>query len=102
MKNKKEEFGLRPSIKNGSPARDKKIVQSPPVDYQPLTKVAFFQATSSATAFPLQFRAIFSVTNRMAGTYRQHSPPLDKTHRVETQIFFRVLHRFGEGGFARP
>jgi hypothetical protein len=87
MKNKKEEFGLRPSIKNGSPARDKKIVQSPPVDYQPLIKVASFQATSSATAFPLQFEVIFSLNNWLSGAYRQHVPPLDKTHRVETQIF---------------
>jgi hypothetical protein len=69
-------------------AREKKIVQSPPIDYQLLTKVAWFQSASCATAFPEQFGAIFSVTERRAGAYGQHVPPLDKTHRVETQIFF--------------
>src|SRR5262245_61559999 len=67
-------------------ASDKKIVHSAPVDYQPLTKVTYFQTASSATDFPLQFGAIFCITKRRAGTYRQHVPPLDKTHRVEKQI----------------
>jgi hypothetical protein len=67
----------------------KKIFQTPHPHYQPLTNIALFQALPSAAPFRPHFKAFFFATNCLSGIYRQHIPPLDKLHRVETQIFFR-------------